>query len=1176
MARRIRKRKRATKTFAVVLSTVFVSLTLLTGAFALYASRTLGEGAIPAILEQGSLPEEIGQASGSEVAPERASEAEAEPSSSPEDADASTEASQISSSTGEGEADASLASSSGDYEAEIESVVAPTDALEDVEKPATQITFNVPAELRAVMITAGADYLIGDDLSEATVKAQIDKALTDAKTLTMNSIIIDTRYKDTVLFDSETLPKAALELDCVEYIAQKAREIGLYVYATYDVATTADAAGMYLRAGDATGSTLDAVWNGISGFAAKYAPDAILLRDYDNPTSGKSYASYLKNGGGIGFDSYQKQIPEALVTTAATAARTGAPSTQVGLLTSGVWENAEIDPEGSATKAAYTSLGTGNVDTKNLVEDGLFNFVMAEDYGSTTDEAQKFGTVAQWWAQLAVNAQTPLYIMHASDRAGTQLTGWGAYEQLTKQMIELKDIAAVEGSAFNSLGALSADPQNSTTTLVKYMNDEINEQWVLTQLAVTAPKETEFTTKEQTVVFQGASDPQAELIVNGEKATTNESGYFKIQEVLKAGLNVFKLSHKDKEMTYNITRQVQVLKEVSPVGSVAVDGGVELTVSALAYEGASVSATLGGQNVTLVPVEDDTDEAESESGYQRYMGTFAVPGASASVAPLGTIKIVAKNEDDTQSMEGADVSINKKATMGEGATVVVVADQAETFPTNTLNDISSSSCYPLPKGTIDKTYGDEIVYSDDAGTKTYRMLESGARVYTKDIKATGEAAPDGNTISAMEVKSSDAFTTVTLKTAQKVPFKVAYDGKSVTFDFSYTTNVPQSQTIKNGKLFSAAEWSGSKLVLTFKKAGGFLGYKAYYDGDDLLLRFNNSPGSLSGARIVVDAGHGANDPGARGFYPDKNEADINLEVAKKLVAILQSRGATVMMPTLGVPMDTRLAEAREFKPQVLVSVHSNSVAGSRGTTTGSEAYYFYSFQKPLAAGISANCAQSINTNNRGALPGLFRMTRQSQFACVLAEIGYVSQEDEYAKLINSKYQTRIAQGIANAISGFLGGTDAGGGTGKGDEEIEENSSKKSSKGVAVTGVKLNESELELKEGKTFTLKAIVKPSNADVTKVKWSSKDSAVATVSSSGKVTAKSAGVTRITVTTEDGEFTAGCDVIVGDGAKKESAAPSEPDPAPDPGVVEKELPDEAGVTDDEIKKESPDGGEA
>mgnify|MGYP000084398982 CR=1 FL=1 len=32
------------------------------------------------------------------------------------------------------------------------------------------------------------------------------------------------------------------------------------------------------------------------------------------------------------------------------------------------------------------------------------------------------------------------------------------------------------------------------------------------------------------------------------------------------------------------------------------------------------------------------------------------------------------------------------------------------------------------------------------------------------------------------------------------------------------------------------------------------------------------------------------------------------------------------------------------------------------------------------------------------------MTRESQFACVLAEIGFLSNDDEYTKMINSKYE----------------------------------------------------------------------------------------------------------------------------------------------------------------------------
>jgi len=74
----------------------------------------------------------------------------------------------------------------------------------------------------------------------------------------------------------------------------------------------------------------------------------------------------------------------------------------------------------------------------------------------------------------------------------------------------------------------------------------------------------------------------------------------------------------------------------------------------------------------------------------------------------------------------------------------------------------------------------------------------------------------------------------------------------------------------------------------------------------------------------VDPGHGGNDPGALGFYPDKDEADINLEIAQRLADELKSQGASVLMVTPGSTMASRLESARAFNPQVLVSVHNNT------------------------------------------------------------------------------------------------------------------------------------------------------------------------------------------------------------------------------------------------------------
>ena len=82
--------------------------------------------------------------------------------------------------------------------------------------------------------------------------------------------------------------------------------------------------------------------------------------------------------------------------------------------------------------------------------------------------------------------------------------------------------------------------------------------------------------------------------------------------------------------------------------------------------------------------------------------------------------------------------------------------------------------------------------------------------------------------------------------------------------------------------------------------------------------------------------------------------------------------------------------------------------------------------------------------------------------------------------------------------------------------------------VPVTGVSLNTSTLNLIEGGTGTLIATVLPETATNRNVTWSSNAPGVATVNSSGKVTAVSAGTATITVTTVDGGFTATCAVTV------------------------------------------------
>ena len=81
--------------------------------------------------------------------------------------------------------------------------------------------------------------------------------------------------------------------------------------------------------------------------------------------------------------------------------------------------------------------------------------------------------------------------------------------------------------------------------------------------------------------------------------------------------------------------------------------------------------------------------------------------------------------------------------------------------------------------------------------------------------------------------------------------------------------------------------------------------------------------------------------------------------------------------------------------------------------------------------------------------------------------------------------------------------------------------------VPATGVTLSQTKLSLLKGATAKLTATVSPTGATNRKIRWSSNNTAVATVEN-GTVTAVSGGAATITVTTEDGNHTATCEVTV------------------------------------------------
>ncbi len=894
--------------------------------------------------------------------------------------------------------------------------------------------FNTPGELRAVFLTPGEDFYKNEDDSVDDVKKDIDSAVKKAKEFSLNTVVVFTDLNGKVIYNTPYAEMKNHNFDTLDYVLKTARANEMHVYAVLSPSHVIDEDNKTIHPDDTNTLTLKKIYDRFYNFTQNYSVDGVILNDYYYEVSEKSYVEYVKYGYNMGYSDYQEYVCETHIRTAAKAIRAANNNIQICLYADGVWLNSNENELGSETTATFQAYKDGRSNTKKIVEQGIVDAVFVEALGSLTANTIPFENIISWWNNRAELSSMPMYIIHAATKVGSSSTGWTLTDQLVKQIICAKEYSQYKGSCYNSLTSLVENKGGSTTALVSYYNNELSDDLILKDLAITKPSKRQFITTEPIIQFAGASAPAFDLLFNGEKLERDETGFFSIEVELKPGVNEFSFEHKGKTTTYKIERKVEVLKEISPTGSIAVDGGDKITVSALAYKNSTVTATLGSTTVTLKATDDQSDSTDLDSDYQLYTATITAPAAGASDQNLGSIKFSATWEGYPASATGATVRVNKKAVLGNGKMIKVTAKEAETFPTGVLNDYSHPDYFPLPLGTIDRVASGELTYIEAGVTYKYYKLDSGVRVYSKDIQFIEETKLSDNVISGMTVTATNSNTKVIFKTKQKVPFIVTYDGSSVILDFKYTKTVPPSLSLSKNPLFSSATWSGTKLTLKLKTNGGFLGFNSYYEDGELVLRFNNPiliqsasnayGYTLNGTKIAIDSGHGGgNNPGAVGVHPSYPESTINQGITKYLKNYLENLGASVHLID-SVSTDPSLAErvnqAKAYNAHIMISVHQNSALSS--SAKGTEAFYFNDYSKALATAVSSKVANAIPTTNRGAKFGYYYVTRDTQFPAILLESGFISNTTEHYALMQSSTQQAVARAIVNGIISYANQT----------------------------------------------------------------------------------------------------------------------------------------------------------
>ena len=394
---------------------------------------------------------------------------------------------------------------------------------------------------------------------------------------------------------------------------------------------------------------------------------------------------------------------------------------------------------------------------------------------------------------------------------------------------------------------------------------------------------------------------------------------------------------------------------------------------------------------------------------------------------------------------------------GKSKMVVIKASLAETLPDTTTNDVSVPYFTPLPAGTVDYVTG-TLSYSGI----NYYVLASGRRVYKTDVEylSSGYNMP-ANEIKTVGVKKTTSSTDITFTTRWKVPFNVRekpqsfyeqtagrpYSVKSFTAEYVdivfYHTTKTDAAPQFNSNVIKKAEWindgTTQTLRLYLNKKGGFYGIKYYYNSNGTLTFSikERASSAIAGKVIMLDAGHGGNDPGAIGaaIVGSKNvyEATINLALANKIKAKLEALGATVIMTrtsaTQTISLESRAAACRSKNPDIFVAVHCD--ASESQSPSGTTAYYYKSYSYPLAdsmsKGIVSAYKNTVYANNsamaskvdRGSAFKGFKVTRVEECPAVLIEFGYVTNVVECKALTLDENQNALAQGAVNGIVNYF-------------------------------------------------------------------------------------------------------------------------------------------------------------
>lgn len=190
---------------------------------------------------------------------------------------------------------------------------------------------------------------------------------------------------------------------------------------------------------------------------------------------------------------------------------------------------------------------------------------------------------------------------------------------------------------------------------------------------------------------------------------------------------------------------------------------------------------------------------------------------------------------------------------------------------------------------------------------------------------------------------------------------------------------------------------------------------------------SNISGTQTKLKVVIDPGHGGNDPGGIGVS-GVLEKDVNLSVALFLKANLESQGMEVIMTRdtdkalyssesstnkKKEDLAKRIEIITETNPDFVLCIHQNIFTDAK--YSGAQVFYYQESEESarLAACLQAQLIAGVDPDNTRVPKSNmnYYMLKNSPVPIVIVECGFLTNAEEEAKLGTEEYQRKLAWNI---------------------------------------------------------------------------------------------------------------------------------------------------------------------